>query len=257
MIAWASTTWTWYWRTLSWAGIGIAFLIAFFVISLSIYLISLAASHWRRRPAMQTRPTTQTPETTPVPQIKEGPFKDREQFGSLRVKVLPPTLNASLYVGDIRFSFADLKEDRHSELIIRVFNGSGRVVELSNVSGQIKFAAPNNNDPFRMGVLPTPSTRPDTAKTVVQLREWILMLSQRVPNVEAVKLLRMIEGDVTINFDLSELNIEVFASGDRETSERLPIWDGVTYNRGVGFGRIIAANVAETLHSTDKPPAND
>ena len=45
MIAWASTTWTWYWRTLSWAGIGIAFLIAFFVISLSIYLISLAASH--------------------------------------------------------------------------------------------------------------------------------------------------------------------------------------------------------------------
>ena len=206
---------------------------------------------------MQTRPATQTPETNPVPPIKEGPFKDREQFGSLMVKVLAPTLNASLNVRDIRFSFADLKEDRHSELIIRVFNGSGRVVELSNVSGQIKFAAPNNNDPFRMGVLPTPSTRPDTAKTVVQLREWILMLSQRVPNVEAVKLLRMIEGDVTINFDLSELNIEVFASGDRQTSERLPIWDGVTYNRGVGFGRIIAANVAETLHSTDKPPAND
>jgi len=146
---------------------------------------------------MQTRPATQTPETNPVPPIKEGPFKDREQFGSLMVKVLAPTLNASLNVRDIRFSFADLKEDRHSELIIRVFNGSGRIVELSNVSGQIKFAAPNNNDPFRMGVLPTPSTRP------VQLREWVLMLSQRVPNVEAVKLLRMIEGDVTINFDLS------------------------------------------------------
>ena len=47
----------------------------------------------------------------------------------------PPTLRAGLYVCDIRFTFAHLEKDRHSELTMRVFNGTGSVVEFSNVQG--------------------------------------------------------------------------------------------------------------------------
>jgi hypothetical protein len=157
------------------------------------------------------------------------------------VASLPPTLQAALYVCDIRFTFADLEKDRHSEISMRVFNGTGSVVEFSGlISGRIKFSAPNNTDPSRMGDLPTPAMRPDTERTVAQLQEWLLILTQRVPAGEADKLVAMLEADIRIHFDLSELTIGVFAQDDRNTVKRLPIWSGVSYNQEYGFGRIIS-----------------
>ncbi len=152
----------------------------------------------------------------------------------------PPSLQKGLYVCDIRFTFADLQSDRHSELTMRVFNASGRVVAISGLSGHIKFNAPNNVDPSRMGVLPTPAMHPDTERTVTQLREWLLILTQRVPAAEADKLVEMLEADVPILFDLSELIIEVSAQDGASKAERLPIWSGVSYSRGHGFGMIIS-----------------
>jgi hypothetical protein len=146
----------------------------------------------------------------------------------------------------MRFAFADLK-DRHSEISMRVFNATGRVIEFSGlISGRIKFSTPNNADPSCMGDLPTPAMRPDTERTAAPLKEWLLVLTQRVPAVEADKLIAMLETDTPIHFDLTELTIGVFAQDDRNNVERLPIWSGMSYSRGHGFGQIISVAIRIT-----------
>jgi hypothetical protein len=159
------------------------------------------------------------------------------------VTTSPPTLQAGLYVSDVRFTFADLAKDRHSELTMRAFNGTGRVVEFSSVSGQIKFNAPNNTNPAQMGTLPTPSLHPEMARVGFPLQEWFLMLSQRVPAAEADKLLTMLESDTPIQLLLNELKIEVFAQDERNKIERIKLWHGVSYKKEHGFGQIISAVV--------------
>ncbi len=149
-----------------------------------------------------------------------------------------PTLQAGLYVSDIRLTFASLAE-RHSEISMRVFNGTGRVVEFSGLSGHIKFTSPNSADPLRSGDLPTPSMRADMAQTVGPFKEWLVILSQRVPAAEADKLLAMLAADVPILFDLHGLTIKVCAHDNLQNVERLPIWGGVSYSHGNGFGQII------------------
>ena len=151
----------------------------------------------------------------------------------------PGTIRSGLHVSDMRFSFTDLQKDRHSELTMRVFNGTGSVVEFYKLHGQITFNAPNNTDPSRMGTLPTPTLRSDTEKTGAQLKEWFLILTQRVPPIEADKLLALREADIRILFDLRELTIEVVGQHDRNKVERLPIWGGLSYSRDHGFAQII------------------
>jgi hypothetical protein len=228
VIAWASSTWAWYWQTFHWAGIGFVFLIALLVFSVCSYLVAAAAERWRKPAAV-----TESAANQPI---------DDDKIGHATVATQLPALQTSLYVGDIRFTFGDLKRDRHTEVSIRVFNGSGRVIELFGVSGQIKFNAPNNNDPARMGKLPPPALRADTTTAVVQLGEWLLILTQRVPATEADKLVAMLDDDIQIMFDLSDLSIGVFAKDEPANIQKLPLWHGVSYSKGHGFGRIIAAS---------------
>lgn len=151
-----------------------------------------------------------------------------------------PTLQAGLYVSDIRFNFTSLNE-RHGEWSMRVFNGTGRAVEFSGLSGRVKFRAPNNANPSHTGELPEPSARADVAQTIAPFKEWFLILSQHVPTTEADKLSAMLAADTPIHFDLSGLTIKVCAQDDHKKIERLPIWGGVSYSRGFGFGQIISA----------------
>jgi hypothetical protein len=163
-----------------------------------------------------------------------------------------PSLQKSLYVGEIRFGFGDLEKDRHSEITLRVFNGSGRVVEMLGLSGHIKFNAPNNKDLARMGTLPAPTWRADTAHLVRQLEEWFLILDQRVPATEADKLLAMLAADVPIHFDLSDLSILIGVKGGNLPTERLPLWSGFSYHKSYGFGRIISAVGLATVKTSAK-----
>lgn len=151
----------------------------------------------------------------------------------------PPTIWAGLYVCDMRFNFDGLEKDRHSRLTVCVFNGTGSVLELSNILGKVKFKDRNNADPNRTGTLPTPTQQTDTARTVAPFQEWVLILNHwGVPATEADKLLEMLEADTLVDFDLRELKIEVFGQYDRNKVELLPIWDGVSYSRSRGFGKI-------------------
>lgn len=162
------------------------------------------------------------------------------QWPITRKNVASPTLITGLYVSDIRFNFSKLSE-RHGEWSMRVFNGTGRVIEFSGLSGQAKFHAPNDTAPSRKGELPEPSARADMAQMVGPFKEWLLILSQHVPAAEADKLSAMLAADTPIHFNLSGLTIKVCAQDDRKKIERLPIWSGVSYSRGFGFGQIISA----------------
>lgn len=151
-----------------------------------------------------------------------------------------PKLESGLYVGEIRFSIGEIKNDRHTEITMRVFNGTGRIVEFVKISGRITFKAPNSADPALMGELPTPAARPDMNPSVHHLTEWLLIFTQRVPATEADKIVTMLERDIPIHLDLSGLEIEVKSGEDRG---KLPLWGGVSYSPKYGFGRIIHAVV--------------
>lgn len=47
MLAWASSTWNWYWVTYSWAGVAFAFLVSWIGFALGFFVISLARHVWR------------------------------------------------------------------------------------------------------------------------------------------------------------------------------------------------------------------
>jgi hypothetical protein len=139
----------------------------------------------------------------------------------------------------MRFNFGDLKKDRHSKLTLCVFNGTGTVVELLNILGIVKFKDRNNTNPNHTGTLPTPTLQTDISSRVAPFQEWLLIMDQwGVPATEAVKLLEMLAADILVDFDLRELKIEVVAQHDRNKVERLPIWDGVSYSRSRGFGKV-------------------
>lgn len=151
-----------------------------------------------------------------------------------------PDLATGLYVGEIRLTFGELEKDRHSEISMRVFNGTGRVVEFVDLAGRIKFNAPNNTDSKFMGELPTPTLRHDTARNVAPLREWFLLLSQRVPAADADKIVAMIAAGTPVMFDLNGLSIRVAEQNASALIEQLPLWGGVSYKKDFGFGRIIS-----------------
>ena len=147
-----------------------------------------------------------------------------------------PKLESGLYVGEIRFSTGEITTDRHTEITMRVFNGTGRTVEFERVSGHITFNAPNNADPALMGELPTPSAGSDMKLSVHPLTEWLLIFAQRIPSAEADKIVAMLERDTPIHLDLRSLAIEIKSGEERG---KLPLWSGVSYNTKYGFGRII------------------
>jgi hypothetical protein len=245
MTAWAITTWNWYWSTFKWFGVAVAFLLALMAFALSVFLIGLGVRFWR-----QHEHATPIEARNDAASVAE-PVEQRDTFYSPTVTQAPPSLEAGLYVADIRLTLRTLKKDRHSELTMRVFNGTGRVIEFVRLSGQIKFSVPNTADPNLKGELPEPSLRPDTAKSVGPLQEWSLILNQRVPAKEADKILALLRKEPAVNFDLSGLNIEIAARDEPTNVERLPLWDGVSYSRGYAIGRIISGKTNVTLGSID------
>lgn len=71
VMAWASTTWSWYWATFNWAGVAIAFLVSLIVISASFLLIAGAAHKWQSIPrAANYLPKTLRSATTEAPEFR-------------------------------------------------------------------------------------------------------------------------------------------------------------------------------------------
>jgi hypothetical protein len=46
LIAWASTAWSWYWATFSWAGVAFAFLVSSLVLAIIFFLAGLGRYYW-------------------------------------------------------------------------------------------------------------------------------------------------------------------------------------------------------------------
>ena len=47
VLAWASSTWHWYWTTFSWAGVAFAFLVSWVGLATGFFLVGLGVSSWR------------------------------------------------------------------------------------------------------------------------------------------------------------------------------------------------------------------
>jgi hypothetical protein len=234
VVAWASSTWIWFWTTFNWFGVAAAFLTALLILSISFLLIGLAVRALRR-------PGNEKKLHDIATVADSSLLAHNDEFGLPTITQSAPTLAAGLYVTDIRFAFDDLEKNRRAELTMRVFNGAGRAVEFSTLSGQLTFSAPNSTDPEQKGTLPTPTLRHDVPKISYPLQEWFFILEQRVPAQEADKMIAMIAADVAIHFDLTRLDISVFPKGEPKKVERLPLWGGLSCHHGICFGRIIHA----------------
>src|SRR6266700_4071196 len=91
VIAWASTTWSWYWTTFSWAGVAGAFLFALMVLTVSFFLTGLAVRAFR---------LPEKSDADPLP--SDNPPEHRDKIFAPTISQSPPALAAGLYVSDIR-----------------------------------------------------------------------------------------------------------------------------------------------------------
>jgi hypothetical protein len=144
-------------------------------------------------------------------------------------------LAAGLYVGEICLGLDLLKADRHVEVQMRVFNGTGSVIEIANMSGEIQV------DLRTIGTksLPPPSISSNTNQKTLASREWIITLAQRVPQELADKIADSIAGDQVVSLYFGSLNIQVCRPDHANETERIPLWDGVTVQKGLRFGRVV------------------
>lgn len=191
--------------------------------------------------------------TQPHNQTSEPSDADRGQPQTRSIEPSSPRITISLrkglYVGEIRIGLDHLADDRHSEITLRVFNGTGRTVMLHGLCGKISFATPNNQDPRFCGELPEPAVRNDTSRLAEPLEEWFLILEQKVPAKEADKLLAMINDNMKILFSFAQFDIEVCDATKVDHIEKLDMGGGVSYDRTYGYGKIVNLSVKETIGS--------
>jgi hypothetical protein len=97
-------------------------------------------------------------------------------------------------IGDIYVDFNRLKEDRLSEITIRVFNGTDYTIAMSDVKGGISYYAIGGFPSVEPKLLPSP-----TLGTLLPNRmahpgcEWIVVLNQHVPAVMADQICELLE----------------------------------------------------------------
>lgn len=218
------TYWHWFWDAFGLAGLPVAFLASWFALAIGFFLIGLGRYLWASRIGASGGSSVASPTDKIFPPT---------------VTQKPPALRTGLYVGEIRFTTSELKTDRHMEISIRVFNGTGSTVDIGDISGKTTFSAPNSTDPNERGELPTPALRSDTSRISHPLSEWFLILSQRVPAAEADKIVSMVERKRPVHLDLTNLTINVASKDGQKDS--LPLWGGVSYAPEFGYGRIIHA----------------
>lgn len=145
----------------------------------------------------------------------------------------PSALLFGLYVADISIGLKAVQSDHHGEIKIRLFNGTGRTLDLATLSGWLTFKAGNlvTSDPQMAGELPQPTISSKTSRTAAPQTEWNLIIDQRFPSKEADKIPAILRGH-PLNFDLTLLDIQIADHADPKKVERLELWKGIKYERG-------------------------
>jgi hypothetical protein len=145
----------------------------------------------------------------------------------------PPPLLFGLYVADIEIGLKTAQSDHHGEIRIRLFNGTGRALDLVGLSGRITFKAPNlvSADPQMKGELPEPTISSKTVRSIAPQNEWALVLDQRFPSKEADKIPVILRAH-PLQFDFTLLNIQIAERDDPKKVEQLALWKGIKYERG-------------------------
>jgi hypothetical protein len=155
------------------------------------------------------------------------------------------SISAGIYVAEMLMSLDKLQSDRYSEIIIRLFNGTGQIIAieaLGGLTGEIRFQAANGTN----RTLPSPTINPSTNKLLFPFKESFIFLSQRVPPDDADEILRTIDEGKRVLLYFDKLTIEVRYE-KQTTLEKLKLLDGITIMRGINYGRIVALSAGPGL----------
>ncbi|HEY4846629.1 MAG TPA: hypothetical protein VIH87_02260 [Methylocella sp.] len=160
---------------------------------------------------------------------------------------LSSTMQAGLYVGEIYFDLSRLDGDRYIEIAIRVFNCTGSIITMSGLKGSISFGAIGGAPSIEEVSLPPPTIRADTDKTIHPSREWFVILAQHVPAATADTISSLLSEKRRVKFDLDALDILVCLADQPDKIERLPLWNGLTFEHGISRGRIVKASLVSPI----------
>lgn len=232
------TNWSWFWSSLGWAALPIGFMFSFLVLATCIFLAGLGRYFWKGSTSAPTTPASL--ESQP---IRIG-LVDEDQIYPPTIAQGPPPPLFGLYLADIHISLGAVQTDHHGEISIRLFNGTDRTFDLVGVFGRITFKAANliSSDPKMKGELPEPTIPSTTVKSVGPMTEWHLRFDQRFPSKEAEKIPEILRGH-PLQFDFTDINIQIADHKNPNNPETLKLWDGISYTRaGQGAkSRIVAA----------------
>jgi hypothetical protein len=136
-------------------------------------------------------------------------------------------IKTGVYVGLISVSIDKLSADLFMEITILGYNGTGKLVSIDGIDGNILYGETK---------LPTPIIVGDkfNIKTIYGATEFVIAIEQRVPRDIADHILQALAQKTTERFMLSSLNIRASFPPASDTT-RLSLWDGITLDQS---GRI-------------------
>lgn len=136
-----------------------------------------------------------------------------------------PVTLPGLYVGNIVVSAGSIQDDHRLDLAILGFNGTGKALMISEITGYIRAGGGNLRD---MGSLEIPALREPVRSEPGT--EFIVVLHQHLKPAQAKAILADLEKGNTA-LDLRALKIRAATVNDISVSAELPLWGGVALRR--------------------------
>lgn len=152
-----------------------------------------------------------------------------------------------LYVGVIRLTTSAIADQNTVEISAKVFNASGRAIDVRRVTGAITARIQRNDQTTDVGALPTPwlVENLEQMQGLEPLKEHLILLEQRLTPPVREALMALQPGD-SVSFDLDGLDVAVEPQDRSAQASRLPLWNGIMLRRplqDIEAGRIINARV--------------
>lgn len=131
-----------------------------------------------------------------------------------------------LYVGNIIVAAGALESEHRLEIAIIGYNGTGEVIQLSDISGRIKAGTGNLRD---MVELPAPIVQ--GLFKANPGAEFFMAVLQDVSQDQAEEYLTALNSNKQLSLDLREWSITLASLSNPDKSSTLPLWDGVNLRR--------------------------
>lgn len=161
-------------------------------------------------------------------------------------------LSRTLYVGRIMVDVQHLAQDYYLRITIVGFNGTEAAFMVGGLDGSIRYRDLLNNQSIDRGMLPTPSidTKASNNLTLTPYSEFSIALEQRFPSTLAARMNDSLSTKGIVQLDLSSLDIWVVQEDAPQKRQRLPTWDGISFQERDGMifvSRVVNMSVTATV----------